>query len=358
MILSAFMKNKIKVNLFSFGDPKSFDAVIASELANIAKLPYSNFFVEHPNKNWQKTNGEKILTFGNGLINIHRAHRLDALECELEKHPNAEMIFGGFMGGDYIKGLKYEDYITSRLVREFEFNPHNKPKEIIVEELLTHNEIIKNKINIFRLNSIINDFSFFKEKDKAYREFFVLYKMIGSVHDMQDTNVFASKVPYVINPFMDIDFMEAFFPSQYLPMVKEEGFVTNKLRLNRSKFHLTITHNLAPEFSGVYYSKGGYYNTSEYLGNKLILLLKRFYRYKFKKHYYTQNFPIGNWMNEYCKEQLSLISPPISEIFDIKSLQNQLTDKENRPTLEGFWHKYTNPINIDLNFKYFNSLKK
>jgi hypothetical protein len=358
MILSALMKNKINVNLFSFGDPKSFDAVIANEISNIAHLPYSNYFVEQADNLWQLKYSEKIISFGNSLINIHRAHRLDAIEREIEKHPNVEMIFGGFMGGDYVKGLKYEDYITSRLVREFEFNSHKKPKEIIVEELLKHNEILTNKINLSRLNVILNDFPYFKEKDRAHREFFILYKMIGSAHDMQDTNVFASKVPYVINPFMDIDFMEAFFPSQYSPMIKKEGFINNKLRLNRSKFHLSITHKLAPEFSVVYYSKGGYYNISEYFGNKFVLVLKRFYRYKFKKHNYAQNFPINNWMNEYCKEQLNLISPPISEIFDIKRLQNQLTDDENKPTLEGFWHKYTNPINIDINFTYFNSLKK
>ena len=80
---------------------------------------------------WFKSKADKVILQGNSLINLHRAHRLDAIEKEIINHPEIEMIFCGFMGGDYIKGIVYDDYITARLVRLWEFNK-NKRKTIII----------------------------------------------------------------------------------------------------------------------------------------------------------------------------------------------------------------------------------
>ena len=41
----------------------------------------------------------KDYSTGNSLINIHRSHRLYAIEKEKTNNPKVEMIFGGFMGG-------------------------------------------------------------------------------------------------------------------------------------------------------------------------------------------------------------------------------------------------------------------
>jgi hypothetical protein len=353
MILSGLLKEKIKVNLFSFGNPNSFDVKIAQKISKVTGLPYANYCINQPTKNWQEEYSREIITFGNSLINLHRAHRLDAINREIENHPDVEMVLGGFMGGDYIKGLKYEDYITSRLIREIEYNGGRKNLKNIVEELLTHNFINKDNLNLSRLLERIENLSFIDEQVKNHREFLVLYRMIGSIHDMQDINVFASKVPYVVNPFMDIDFMETFFASKYSPLNNEVSKIGNRLKIKRSLFHLTITNLLAPELSHIYYSKSGYYNTSEFFGNKALLLLKRFYRYRIKKTHFVQNFPISSWMKDFCIEQLSKMDYPLSELFNVDSLLLLLSRGDAKPTTEGYWHKFTNPVNIDWNLKHF-----
>ena len=60
----------------------------------------------------------EYIVLGNSLVNLHRAHRLHAVEQEIKTNPETEMIFSGFMGGDYVKGLSYDDYITPQIFEE------------------------------------------------------------------------------------------------------------------------------------------------------------------------------------------------------------------------------------------------
>ena len=71
-----------------------------------------------------------------------------------------------------------------------------------------------------------------------------------------------------------------------------------------------------------------------------------------KTKIFPQNFPYGDWFKEYCLNELNDISEPISRLFDLNKVKQKLKQKSH-PTTEGYWHVYTNIINLDKNIKYF-----
>jgi len=356
MILSALLHKEVKANLFSFGNPKSFDAVIANKIANKTKYNYNNYFVSNPNKEWFSSYAEKILSIGDSLINIHRAHRLESIEKELIKNPNTEMLFGGFMGGDYVKGLIYDDYITPRFLWEYEFGKDKHKLNVIIPHFLTKLGINKNQININVLKTKIKSLPFIKHHDYKTRKLNTLFHLVGSMHDWQDTSIFASKTQYVINPFMDIDFLEELYSSTFSFLNVKRNFIYNKLRLGRSDFHIGITHHLAKNLSEIEYAKKGYYTANEYLKNNPILLTtKRILRIK-KHKQYPANFPYNNWIKDYIQEEIIKAKNNNSiNLFDWNHLFHSIKEQKNINFKEGELHLLTNPINVLLNIQYYNN---
>ncbi|NLD47938.1 MAG: hypothetical protein GX660_12205 [Clostridiaceae bacterium] len=353
MILAALLHNDINFTAFSFGNPESFDGVVAAEISKTLRISYDNHYVCDPTKKWFKDYAAEIINKGNSLINIHRAHRLNAIATEKERHPDTDMLFCGFMGGDYVKGLIYDDYITPRILRKYEGDPKkSKLRGIIIEEL-NRCKINPDNIYLEKLEGIISDLPMMNHDSRKIREFLVLFHLIGSMHDMQDTTIFKHKVKYVINPFMDVDFMQFLFGSDFSFLKNNNDFLWQTLRWNRSRFHLQITDYLATELSKIKYAKKGHYNANEYINdNTFLLMVKRFIRKNSDKKY-PQNFPYGNWIKEFCQEELFNIDGVLTEVFNIRDLLDNLSNNDGFPTTEGFWHLFTNPVNLYLNLKKF-----
>lgn len=72
--------------------------IIASRLGKKAGLRHTSHFVESASKEWFNSYAVKIVENGNSLINIHRAHRLDAIEKELEIHPDVDGLGDSWAG--------------------------------------------------------------------------------------------------------------------------------------------------------------------------------------------------------------------------------------------------------------------
>jgi hypothetical protein len=170
------------------------------------------------------------------------------------------------------------------------------------------------------------------------------------MHDWQDTSIFESKVQYMINPFMDIDFLEKLYSSTYSFLSVKRNILYDKLHLGRSDFHIGITNYLANPLSGIEYAKKGYYNANEYLKNNPILLTtKRLLRIKKHKEY-PANFPYRNWIKDYILEQLKKAQLNDSmDFFDWNNLLDSLSQEKKTSFTEKELHYYTNPINIYLN---------
>ena len=350
MILSALLNLGIKPNTFTFGNPNSFDGVVAAEVAQCADLNYRNYYVKNPSSEWFDQYCNKIIKLGNSLINIHRAHRLDAIEKEIGNNPANEMILGGFMGGDYVKGIIYDDYITAKIIRLWD---SDKSKEInIVKQLISEKLIRIETINTNNLLEKLGKQSFLNADKKISREFHYVYQVIGSMHDVQDTDIFHSKIKYTVNPFMDDDFLEILFSSKYSMLHKNNSSKNQFKRLEQPRFHCEIMHRLAPELSDIKFAKKGYYTVNEFLGNRYAYLFKRFYRYKINRKYYPPNFPYHAWIEEFIEQKLFNKKSEVLEIFNIEKLNSAFIRSAN-PHNEGYWHLFTNSINLMKNVQYY-----
>ncbi|APF20141.1 hypothetical protein Calab_0559 [Caldithrix abyssi DSM 13497] len=349
MLLTGLLANKIKPNAFTFGNPESSDGVIAKQIADYVGLNYHNYFVTEPTKEWFEKYALKIIEMGNTLINIHRAHRLDAIENEIQNNPDNEMILCGFMGGDYIKGIIYDDYITAKFMRLWKYSAISevdKIKEILTYHLIDYKEFdleyILNQIKTFPYLNNIND--------DIIREFYFLFYVLGAVHVYQDSHIFSSKIKFLVNPFMDVDFLELLFSSPYSMLHKNNSEDNFHRKLKYPEFAVNINYLLAPELSQIPYAKKGFYSDEEYLSNKIVYILKRLWRYR-SKYKYPQNFPYGIWMKEFVETQLIDLHPYVKEIIKSGLLIEKL-EKDRHLTTEGYWHRFTNPINISMNLKY------
>lgn len=350
MVLAGLLANDLKPNAFTFGNPESSDGVVAKEIADKVSLNYNNYFVDKPTSVWFKNYSSKILQFGNSLINVHRAHRLDAIEKEINTNPSSQMIFGGFMGGDYTKGIIYDDYITAKLMRLWKYS--SKVDVEIVKDILLEAHF---NIEILELDNIMNRLRKLpyldKESKTIEREFLYVFLVVGATHDWQDTNIFSTEINYVVNPFMDIDFLELLFSSKYSMLQKnnsEDNFIK---KINYPALAVNTSHLLAPELSSIKYAKKAFYTNEEFLGNKISYISKRIFRYRSRKKY-PQNFPYSDWISKYIEKILFSEDLDLNKFFNLTELKNEF-DESVHQTTEDYWHKFTNPINIGLNLKEF-----
>ena len=351
MILAALLNLGIKPNAFTFGNPKSFDGVVAAEVALCADLNYNNYYVNNPTSEWFEQYGNKIIKMGNSLINIHRAHRLDAIEKEMENNPSNEMILGGFMGGEYLKGISYDDYIIPKLFRKWEENNlHGLEKELSYS--FEEKKIDLRKIKVDRICNYLGSLKYLNLKNKKERELSYLFYHYACIHHSQDPNIFMSYCKYVVNPFMDDDFIEILFSSKYSMLNKNISSKYQFKRFDEPRFHCEIMHRLAPDLSEIKFAKKGYYTVNEFWGNRYAYLFKRFYRYIIDRNNYPQNFSYHAWIEEFIKQKLFNKKSEVSEIFNTEKLNNAFMESANQHN-EGYWHLFTNPINLMKNVQYY-----
>lgn len=350
MIFAALLNLGVTFNTFTFGNPHSSDSIVAKELADKQGINFNNYFVEYPTKEWFSEYSNKIIEFGNSFINIHRAHRLDAVENEISKNPDVEMIFGGFMGGDYLKGIIYDDYITSESINLFENSSLSNDE--IIKKMLIKNNLHFSEKEISGLKEKFENLPFVNNQSKIFRQFLYVYKVIGCVHDVQDINIFSSKIKFVVNPYMDVDFLSIIFQTKHCMLYKKNDKKTVK-KLMQSILHVKITDILAPKISNIRYAKKGYYTAEEFLGNKIVYLIKRVIRFKLEQRKKApSNFPYSEWALGFCNDEMKKYNRDLKEIINIERYDNSLKN-DNHLTTEGYYHRFTNLININLNYNKF-----
>jgi asparagine synthetase B (glutamine-hydrolysing) len=350
MILSALLNQKHNFHSFTFGNPLSYDGYITKKIIKEAKLHHNFYFTEEPTQEWFSQNAKKIIQFGQGLINIHRAHRNDAIEKE-KKTFNTDMVFTGLVGGEYYKEPSYDDVTIPAILKKLLKTKIKRDALNIISGELQNKGFNVDKVNLDEVYLRIDDFlQHAQGLPPPKKKFIYTYLFYGCSHHTQDSNVFNEHIRYVINPFMDIDFIELIssHPKWY---VNKKFNLLN--RLFHSQFFAEVTHNLAPELSSIPYAKKGKYTANDIVNNKFIYLLKRLsYKIKKDKELFPENFPMGYWLFLFCKEELNKLSPEIESLVNLNLLKNCLEQLKTKTT-EKNWHIVTNPINWNLTYEYF-----
>lgn len=351
MVLAALLAQKISFHSFTFGNPSSYDGFISNKIKETIKLDHNFYYVENPTKEWFLKQAEELITYGQGLINIHRAHRNDAIKKVKEQIRDVEMVFTGLVGGEYFKEPSF-DNVTLPLIFKSLITTKSKAEGIsIVYEHLKRMEFNTDQINLeqvyFKLKKFLNYGIGLNYKEK---KFLYTYLFYGCAHHTQDSNVFSKHIKFVVNPFMDIDFIEimASHPKWYVN--KKFNFLN---RFFHSHFFIETTHILAPQLSTIPYAKKGKYTADDILNHKCLYLLKRFlYFIKKDRDQYPANFPMEEWLYNFCKDEMSKFSPEITGLVNYQKLNNLLEQLRSQTT-EKNWHIVTNPINWNLIYENY-----
>ena len=343
MVLAGLIGAGITPAAFTYGDQASADAVIADKLA--VRLGINNAVHSFPglSAEWQKETFLRLAGFGNTLVNLHRSHRYQAASDEKERNPVTDMLFTGLMGGEYLRGPRYDGYIISEYFRE---TGYGREQLRLALKMLEDRSFEINSLDQDLLNEKLEEMWDLFRGGRKEKEFRLAHYIYGCAHHYQDTRIFTQFFRKVANPFMDPDFLE---------MIAASGDICfrRSFRLRNmlwpSQFQVIVTDNLLPEVSDIPYGKRGLFTASDlirrphrYLGKRILSLTGQ--------RRFPPSFRHGEWMKEFVGEELHHLSPEVSALFRVKEITERLAVAPAGMS-EKEWHYFTNPVNLSQIFK-------
>jgi asparagine synthetase B (glutamine-hydrolysing) len=348
-LLAAFLKKGIKPHLYTYGNTDSADCLKAKAVAKGCELEHSVYDIKIDSDSFEQY-ARKIIRISGGLASVHRAHRLMAVENEAV---NSQKMFLGTLGGEFIKGICEDDYIVSSIVYENWNNTHFSINDL--QKYIRQKRLNWKGIDTNLLLEILQQEPFMQGKVIS-RKLKALTYITAHLHDAQDVNLFENVMDEVYTPFLDIDYLELLFSSNFTFDQKE--VIENKYikRMNNpvySSRFLEATYKPLLKFR---YS--GEHKPSEVLFNKYYAAVIKFIRQLIKIKD-PPNFPLGKWMEEFVEEHLPLCvgNEVINNTFDIPLLLSDFRTSKHIP-IEAYWLKYTNPIMMRFILEEFNILTK
>lgn len=346
-ILTSLLNNKIRPTVFTFGDPQGLDVVTSKRIADQLKLDFHNPYIEELNGNVYGNLVNEIIDFENQFIHLHRAHRLDAIKQEKKILKSIDTLFMGAMGGDYIKGVSFNDYIISEFVRRYLFE--NKKRIDLISEILDKHFVVYDNDLLYELELYVKNLDFINKDDFKVNELLLAYKLIGCTHDIQDINIFSQFADKVILPFMDVDIIESLFQTDYSLLSNNRASKNILKKISGGELQARLILSLYPILGDIPFANQ--YTAKEVLMNKYLYLLKRIYKHFFKVKR-VQTFPYGSWFFEYVDNNLNSLNSKISDYYDLAKMKKAL-NVEIHSDKEGYWHKFTNPIFLSNYYKKF-----
>lgn len=341
-IIASLVANNQSPHLFTFGNPENRDIIVGKMIAESCNFSFSNPDISNPQIGEYSSLIDRIILSGDSFIHLHRAHRLDAVEKEARAYPY-DMVFVGAMGGDYIKGSSFDDYIVSEFLRRMYFdkdiNTSDLIKQILKNHFVKYDEELIDSINTFLLKK-----PFISNRElNANTDLIIAHDIIGCTHDIQDISIFSKHIDKVIAPYMDIDVIESLFKTNFslLSISKNSrGLFTKFLG---GEFQAQIVSELCYDLAELPYAN--YYKPCDVTGSKAKYLFKRGVAYaKQKIHPNISGFEYGKWFVSYVEKELQgMRNPIIPQIYDYDKMLYSFKS-ETHLTHEGYWHKYTNPI--------------
>ena len=155
---------------------------------------------------------------------------------------------------------------------------------------------------------------------------------------------------YVIAPFMDVDVMEALFSSAFSLFSNTRHTKNPFKRLSGGRLQCSLIQKYSPTLAEIPFAN--LYTPRDVLGNQIAYILKRIYlqtlRVKSKP-----TFSYGDWFLPFMDSEINDLKTYLHGIYDLELMRNDF-DQNSHMTHEGYWHKYTNPIMLNLYTKRFN----
>lgn len=352
MILAALLANDIIPINMTYGNPKSGDVIVANKICTTLSLVFKNYHVENPTAEWfQSIAVKEIIPHGNSLVNIHRAHRFDAIKKLKNEDPEIEMLYTGLVGGEYIKRPSYNNISIPKIYQDWLKLKGNKEKKDFIIAKLQNKGIKTDTLNIDYIISeldrfIIPEGNFNPDQTK----FIHLHQYYAVNHHTQDPSLFRKSIQFIINPYMDIDFLELLSKSKEWYLNKRWSYPTEKAW--HSYLQVKTIHKLSPKLSSIPFAKNGEYTGLEMLKTPLRYLLKRVWKRLRKSNFlYERNFAMGSWLYDFSKTQLNEMENEILSLYEKDYLKKALEEVKDKKS-EEHWHNITAAINLSLNYRF------
>jgi hypothetical protein len=339
-VLAALLSLNVVPHSFTFGNPKGTDVNTAWNICSSLELPFSNHYIGELTKNLYDNLVFDILKFGNPLVNLHRAHRMDAIKKEHSESGQIEMLFVGAMGGDFIKGVSFNDYIVTEFMRLYMFS--NKDAESLIKEVLSKHNVKFDDELIYKLIGIINSLEYLDRHNFKKSEFLMAHNFIGALHDTQDLFIFSQYADRVVAPFMDIDFFEALFQSRFSLFDNYRSSVNPVLKLKGGEFQASLINSLYKPLA--YLPMANRYKPIDLLENQYLYFLKRVYL-KIRHPKTKPTFSYDTWFKDFIEAAFSTETDWLERFYDLEQLICGLNGT-NHQTTEGYWHRYSNPVMV------------
>jgi len=272
-ILAALLHLGVSPHCFTFGYPSGTDVVTARKVSQAANLAFSNHYIQKLDPLVYGELINRIIQHGNPSIHIHRAHRLDAIMKEKETIGDIDAVFVGAMGGDYIMGEGFNDYIITEFLRKY--LTEKEDEDLTIRDIFDKHFVRYDQSMIEYLKSFLRAFGLSYQIFDKDTEFKLVHNLIGCTHDIQDIALFTAYSSFVIAPFMDIDFMEALFGSTYSLFSNDRHTKNPFKRLRGGELQCYLIRHLAPLLAGVEFANQ--YTANDVLGNRLRYVMKRLY---------------------------------------------------------------------------------
>lgn len=363
-VLSVLLALNEKPSTYTYGKPESGDVISAKHISEICGLEFKNHPYPQLSSDWFKQLAEEITIKGNSTINIHRAHRLFAMKQGADSFNEDEILIGGFLGGENIRGIFYDNLIVSEFLWK-SLNGEKNKKQLIIN-ILSKNYFDINQINIDIVLERLEKTEIFFNKKTAKQnkkdtgdsisideQFYTLYLLEAQYHHAQDLNLYSHFIKYPVPIFMDIDFLELLYKAEFDFRFINSGSNTLLKGIKGHELNCQLISELAPQLGEIPFLKRGFFSAQEYLGNKCMLLAKRIFRKFFAKNI-VPNFPLDEWMKKYVEEMLySKDIDLVRGVYNINKLQEHFANTEEYEKNEAFWQTYTMPIALALANKQY-----
>lgn len=338
VILACLLKNKIKPNCLTFGNPRAKDVYFARKLAQGFGLNFHNAIEGKPTKGWYYNWVLETIKRDNGNSHLHRAHRTAAIAEHVERY-SPKVLFTGHMGGEGLRGLTYNNYFASPFfesVNEGYDNPSDKLKEVLEDHFLKTEEIDFNDL-LDRVSELS-----WMQHDRETNKLFFLYNLVAKIHHAQDIRLYSTYVPKVVPVYLQKKYLDVLFSSAFHFLAKRKGLSG---RLENPYVHCKLLEILYPKLLDYPLANG--YKPADYLKGLWYYVPVRLYRKFRQKRQFVPTFSYGQWYVDFVKELSGNIDSDIWEIFDRKKYMKAL-ERQNHKADEGYWHKFSNPIFFDL----------
>lgn len=333
--LAALIKNNVKPVSVTYGNPNSKDAIYAKSTADLVGIQHKQYYPED-NQDYYHDTLNKIISIGDPDISLHRGHRLYAFSEIVEEFGDSTVLYGGHMGGELLMGLYYDGLIITEYLENF-IKTGNIGLNNFRFEKLFHSP---KDIDKDYLLDYIHALNTFKSSNVKDREFNAMFEF-AIPHHRQDIYLIMKSVGMAYPFFLDIDFLELLFKSDYSFLNMESRSKNLFKRYDLYSVNIHIQNSLCMQMNSIPFGKRGSYSVNDYLKGRYIWSLKRSINYLIEsQRKYPPNYLYSNAFVDFVRYQLKKIRNSINEedhfnidaaISDLSNLSCSVNELQLKP---------------------------